>query len=313
MKDNKMQITKNESLSKVDEMFCELKNNKKLALMPFIMAGDPNIEITSEILLKLQENGADLIELGIPYSDPLADGPVIQVAASRALKSGTSLRKVIKLLESLKGKLKIPIILFSYLNPLLCFGFEKFCEMASNAGVSGLIVPDLPLEEAYKFSKIVSNHSMDLILLVAPTTPFERMKQISNHTKGFTYLVSVTGVTGERSKMENRVENLISKLKDVNSNPIAVGFGISTSEHVNKVREWGADGVIIGSAFVKRISSSSEKDVVDNVGEFCKEMRLAADKNKYKGNLLIKRIIYRKLIENVKTNLFLLSLRFFCR
>jgi len=280
MKDNKMQITKNESLSKVDEKFCELKKNKKLALMPFIMAGDPNIEITSEILLKLQENGADLIELGIPYSDPLADGPVIQLAASRALKSGTNLRKVIKLLESLKGKLNIPIILFSYLNPLLCFGFEKFCEMASNAGVSGVIVPDLPLEEAYKFSEIVSTHSMDLILLVAPTTPFERMKQISNHTKGFTYLVSVTGVTGERSKMENRVENLISKLKDVNSNPIAVGFGISTSEHVNKVREWGADGVIIGSAFVKRISSSSEKDVVDHVGEFCKEMRLAADKKK---------------------------------
>jgi len=280
MKDNKIQITKNESLSNVDEKFCELKNNKKLALMPFIMAGDPNIEITSEILLKLQENGADLIELGIPYSDPLADGPVIQVSASRALKSGTSLIKVIKLLESLKGKLNIPIILFSYLNPLLCFGFEKFCEMASNAGVSGLIVPDLPLEEAYKFSKIVSNHAMDLILLVAPTTPFERMKQISNHTKGFTYLVSVTGVTGERSKMENRVENLIAKLKDVNSNPIAVGFGISTPEHVNKVRKWGADGVIIGSAFVKRISSSSEKDVVDHVGEFCKEMRLAADQKK---------------------------------
>ena len=278
MKNNKMQITENESLSKVDEKFCELKNNKKLALMPFIMAGDPNIEITSEILLKLQENGADLIELGIPYSDPLADGPVIQVAASRALKSGTSPRKVIKLLESLKGKLNIPIILFSYLNPLLCFGFEKFCEMASNAGVSGLIVPDLPLEEAYKFSKIVSNYSMDLILLVAPTTPFERMKQISDHTKGFTYLVSVTGVTGERTKMENRVENLIAKLKDVNSNPIAVGFGISTPEHVNKVREWGADGVIIGSAFVKRISNSNEKDVVGHVGEFCKEMSIAADK-----------------------------------
>jgi len=280
MKDNKMQITKNESLSKVDEMFCELKNKKKFALMPFIMAGDPNIEITSEILLKLQENGADLIELGIPYSDPLADGPVIQVAASRALKSGTSLRKVIRLLDSLKGKLNIPIILFSYLNPLLSIGFEKFCKMASNAGVSGLIVPDLPLEEAYKFSRIVSNHYMDLILLVAPTTPFERMKEISNHTRGFTYLVSVTGVTGERNTMENRVENLIGKLKEINNNPIAVGFGISTPEHVNKVREWGGDGVIIGSAFVKRISSSSEKDVVDHVGEFCKEMRLAADQKK---------------------------------
>ncbi|MDA9746097.1 tryptophan synthase subunit alpha [Prochlorococcus sp. AH-736-K20] len=278
MKDKKMPITKNESFSKVDEKFYELKNNKKLALMPFIMAGDPNIEKTSEILLKLQENGADLIELGIPYSDPLADGPVIQVAASRALKSGTTPRKVITLLESLKGKLNIPVILFSYLNPLLCFGFEQFCEMAYRSGVSGLIIPDLPLEEAYKFSKIVSDHYMDLILLVAPTTPLERMKQISNHTKGFTYLVSVTGVTGERNKMENRVENLIAKLKDINTNPIAVGFGISTPEHVYKVRDWGADGVIIGSAFVKRISSSSEKDVVENVGEFCKDMRLASDK-----------------------------------
>ena len=277
MKENKMQMIKNKSLSKVDEKFYELKNNKKIALMPFIMAGDPNIEITSEILLKLQENGADLIELGIPYSDPLADGPIIQLSASRALKSGTTPKKVINLLESLKGELNIPIILFTYLNPLLCFGFEHFCELASNAGVSGLIIPDLPLEEAYKFSKIVSNHSMDLVLLVAPTTPFERMKKISNHTKGFTYLVSVTGVTGERNKMESRVENLIAKLKEINNNPIAVGFGISTPEHVNKVREWGADGVIIGSAFVKRISSSSEKDVVNNVGKFCNDMRLAAD------------------------------------
>jgi len=280
MKDNKMQTIKNESSSKVDKKFYELKNNKKLALMPFIMAGDPNIEKTSEILLKLQENGADLIELGIPYSDPLADGPVIQVAASRAIRSGTTPSKVITLLESLKGKLNIPIILFSYLNPLLCIGFEQFCEMSAKAGVSGLIIPDLPLEEAYKFSKIVSKHSMDLILLVAPTTPFERMKQISNHTKGFTYLVSVTGVTGERNKMENRVEILIAKLKEVQNKPIAVGFGISTPEHVNKVREWGADGVIIGSAFVKRISNSSEKDVVDHIGKFCRDMRLAADKKK---------------------------------
>ena len=280
MKENKMQMNKNEALSRVDKKFYELKNNKKTALKPFIMAGDPNIEKTSEILLKLQENGADLIELGIPYSDPLADGPIIQLSASRALKSGTTPKKVINLLESLKGELNVPIILFTYLNPLLCFGFEHFCELASNAGVSGLIIPDLPLEEAYKFSKIVSNHSMDLVLLVAPTTPFERMKKISNHTKGFTYLVSVTGVTGERNKMENRVENLIAKLKEVNTNPIAVGFGISTPEHVNKVREWGADGVIIGSAFVKRISSSSEKDVVNNVGKFCNDMRLAADQKK---------------------------------
>ena len=277
MKENKNEMIKNNTFSKVDDKFYELKNNERLALMPFIMAGDPNIEITSEILLKLQENGADLIELGIPYSDPLADGPIIQISASRALKSGTTPRKVISLLESLKGKLNIPVILFTYLNPLLSFGFDQFCKMASNAGVSGLIIPDLPLEEAYKYSQIVSSHSMDLILLVAPTTPFERMKKISNHTKGFTYLVSVTGVTGERNKMENRVENLIAKLKEIDTNPVAIGFGISQPEHVHKVREWGADGVIIGSAFVKRISNSNEMEVVNSVGNFCEEMRKAAD------------------------------------
>ena len=273
----KTQITKNETLSKINEKFLELKKSKKLALMPFIMAGDPNIEKTSEILLKLQENGADLIELGIPYSDPLADGPIIQFSASRALKSGTSSIKVIELLDSLKDKLHIPVILFTYFNPILNFGLENFCDLASKAGVAGLIIPDLPLEEASKFSKIISSYFIDLILLVAPTTPFERMKSISNKTKGFTYLVSVTGVTGERNKMENRVENLITKLKEISINPVAVGFGISSPEHVKKVLKWGADGVIIGSAFVKRISNSNEEKVVNQIGDFCQEMRKAAD------------------------------------
>ncbi len=274
----KLQISKEEPLSKINEKFLELKKSKKLALMPFIMAGDPNIEKTSEILLKLQEKGADLIELGIPYSDPLADGPIIQFSASKALKSGTTAIKVIKLLESLKKKLHIPIILFTYFNPILNFGLENFCELAFKAGVAGLIIPDLPLEEASKFSKIISSYFIDLILLVAPTTPFERMKMISYKTKGFTYLVSVTGVTGERNKMENRVESLITKLKEISINPVAVGFGISSPEHVNRVRGWGADGVIIGSAFVKRISNSNEVEVVNRVGKFCEEMRIAADK-----------------------------------
>ena len=278
MKENKKtQNPMNETLSKINKKFLELKKSDKLALMPFIMAGDPNIETTSEILLKLQEKGADLIELGIPYSDPLADGPIIQLSASRALKSGTTLKNVIQLLESLKDKLHIPIILFTYFNPVLNFGLENFCELASEVGVSGLIIPDLPLEEAYKFSEIISSYSIDLILLVAPTTPSERMKIISNNTKGFTYLVSVTGVTGERNKMENRVENLITKLQEISINPVAVGFGISSPEHVNKVRKWGADGVIIGSAFVKRISNSNEKEVVNQIGKFCEEMRKAAD------------------------------------
>ena len=167
-------------------MFCELKNKKKFALMPFIMAGDPNIEITSEILLKLQENGADLIELGVPYSDPLADGPVIQVAASRALKSGTSLRKVIKLLESLKGKLKIPIILFSYLNPLLCFGFEKFCDLKNNeklALMPFIMAGDPNIEITSEILLKLQENGADLIELGIPcllyTSPSPRDKTVS--------------------------------------------------------------------------------------------------------------------------------------
>ncbi len=245
--------------------------------MPFLMAGDPNLEMTSQILLALQDKGADMIELGIPYSDPLADGPIIQLSASRALKSGTSPLKVLELLESLKFKLRIPIILFTYFNPLLSFGFNKFCKIASEVGVSGLIIPDLPLEEANQFSDIAKTHNLDLILLVAPTTPFERMKNISLKTRGFTYLVSVTGVTGERNKLENRVEDLISNLKKMSGNPIAVGFGISAPEHVKRVKNWGADGVIIGSAFVKRIYENNEKSIVSEVANFCEMMREAAD------------------------------------
>jgi len=245
--------------------------------MPFLMAGDPNLDITYKILLKLQEKGADFIELGIPYSDPLADGPIIQLSASRALKSGTSLAQVLDLLKSLKGKLNIPIILFTYFNPLLSFGFKRFCEIASDVGAAGIIIPDLPLEETTQFSQIANNFNLDLILLIAPTTPLERMQMITKSTRGFSYLVSVTGVTGERNKLENRVENLIAQLKQISSNPLAVGFGISSPEHVIKVRQWGADGVIIGSAFVKRISESKNYQIVNEVGKFCSEMRAAAD------------------------------------
>ncbi len=264
-------------MSLINTKFHELRKKGKFALMPFLMAGDPNLDITSEILLKLQDEGADFIELGIPYSDPLADGPIIQLSAFKAIKSGTSLIKVLNLLKNLKSKLHIPVILFTYFNPILNFGFKNFCEVASESGASGLIIPDLPLEETSEYSKIATSFNLDLILLVAPTTPFERMKIISEKTKGFSYLVSVTGVTGERNNLENRVANLIGELKEISSNPIAVGFGISSPEHVKKVREWGADGVIVGSAFVKRIAENNNSQIVNQLGKFCKEMRTAAD------------------------------------
>tara|TARA_Y100000589_G_scaffold210326_1_gene198413 strand:- start:5 stop:847 length:843 start_codon:yes stop_codon:yes gene_type:complete len=264
-------------LSLINNKFSELRTKKRLALMPFLMAGDPSLDLTSEILLTLQDQGADLIELGIPYSDPLADGPIIQLAASRALSGGVTPLKVLSLLMNIKEKLEIPIILFTYFNPLLKFGFKNFCEKAANAGVSGLIIPDLPLEETTEFSEIAKQYYLDLILLVAPTTPFQRMRNISEKSRGFTYLVSVTGVTGERNNLENRVENLITELKNISTNPIAVGFGISSPKHVQKVKKWGADGVIIGSAFVKRIYESDKKNILNEVGAFCKNMRIAAD------------------------------------
>ena len=249
----------------------------RIALMPFLMAGDPDLATTARILIELQASGADMIELGIPYSDPLADGPIIQLAASRALSSGTSPDKVFKMLSELRDELSIPIILFTYSNPLINIGLEQFCVKASKSGVSGLVVPDLPLEEAKKLSKVAKSKEIDLVLLVAPTTPKERMEKIAEASNGFTYLVSVTGVTGERTSLESNVESLVSQLKNSSSCPIAVGFGISDPKHIQQVRKWGADGAIVGSALVKKIANSSYEFKVQVAGSFCRELRLATD------------------------------------
>ncbi|ABX08506.1 tryptophan synthase subunit alpha [Prochlorococcus marinus] len=267
------QSVKNSSIS---QCFAKLKKEGRIALMPFVMAGDPDLQTSAEILLKLQEKGADIIELGIPYSDPLADGPIIQLAASRALSSGTSPGRVLEMLDSLRGKLTIPLVLFTYSNPLLNRGMERFCDEASAAGAAGLVVPDLPLEEADKLSPIASEKGLDLVLLVAPTTPHERMRRIFSKSNGFTYLVSVTGVTGERSGLENRVQSLIKQLKEFGPSPVAVGFGISDSKDVAQVKNWGGDGAIVGSALVKRISNSAPGCAVDDAGNFCSELRKAA-------------------------------------
>ncbi len=245
--------------------------------MPFLMAGDPNLRITSEILLKLQDNGADIIELGIPYSDPLADGPVIQLAASRALSSGTSPLRVLEMLAKLRNKLSIPVVLFTYCNPVFSFGFESFCKEASKAGASGLVIPDLPLEEAEKFSPIALDNGLDLILLVAPTTPKDRIARIAQNSKGFTYLVSVTGVTGERAVIDERVKTLVKQIKELSASPVAVGFGISSAKHIRQVSSWGADGAIVGSALVTKIANAVPGDEVERASDFIKELRLALD------------------------------------
>ena len=259
--------------------FRELHSQGRCALMPFLMAGDPDAGTTAATLLALQAAGADLIELGIPYSDPLADGPVIQAAAGRALARGTTPGSVLTMLAGLRGQLTIPVVLFTYSNPLLNRGMDAFCRDAAAAGAAGLVVPDLPLEEAEKLSPIAAAQGLDLVLLVAPTTPPERMARIHAASRGFTYLVSVTGVTGVRSSLESRVGSLVKRLKADGPTPVAVGFGIAGSEQARQVRAWGADGAIIGSALVKRMAQAHDagEDGAAAAGRFCAELRAGLD------------------------------------
>lgn len=263
----------------IQQRFTTLRQQGRCALMPFLMAGDPDLANTRASLLALQAHGADLVELGIPYSDPLADGPVIQAAASRALKAGTTPASVLAMLHSLKGELTMPVVLFTYSNPLLNRGMEAFCVAAADAGAAGLVVPDLPLEEAEKLSTIAANAGLDLVLLVAPTTPAERLARIHHASRGFTYLVSVTGVTGVRTSLESRVGTLVGQLKAEGDTPVAVGFGISGPEQARQVRDWGADGAIVGSALVKAMAEAHNQqgDVAAAAGHFCAELRAGLD------------------------------------
>ena len=266
-------------MTAIQQRFEALRQQQRCALMPFLMAGDPDLEATAASLLALQAHGADLIELGIPYSDPLADGPVIQAAASRALATATTPARVLAMLSSLKGQLTIPVVLFTYSNPLLNKGMEPFCAEAAAAGGAGLVVPDLPLEEAEKLSKIAANHGLDLVLLVAPTTPAERMARIHAASRGFTYLVSVTGVTGVRTNLQDRVGPLVQQLKAQGGTPVAVGFGISGPEQARRVRDWGADGAIVGSALVRAMAEAhgAGQSVTEAAGRFCADLRAGLD------------------------------------
>jgi tryptophan synthase alpha chain len=266
----------------IQQRFIDLRQQGRCALMPFLMAGDPDLATTRATLLALQAHGADMVELGIPYSDPLADGPVIQAAASRALAAATSPAKVLEMLTSLKGELTMPVVLFTYTNPLLNRGMDTFCLDAAAAGAAGLVVPDLPLEEGEKLSQIAASHGLDLVLLVAPTTPTERMARIHASSRGFTYLVSVTGVTGVRTNLDTRVGSLVGQLKNQGTTPVAVGFGISGPEQARQVRDWGADGAIVGSALVKVMAqahaSGGDPDAVAlAAGQFCADLRRGLD------------------------------------
>lgn len=252
-----------------------LRDRGQCALIPFITAGDPDLQTTAAALEILDRNGADLIELGVPYSDPLADGPVIQAAATRALQRGVQLDHVLEMIQRLRPTLRAPIILFTYYNPILNRGVEQFLKQLAAVGVQGLVVPDLPLEEVEGLLNIAQTVGVEVILLVAPTTPKSRIEAIATQAQGFIYLVSVTGVTGMRTQVENRVQDLLTELRGVTDKPIGVGFGISQPGQARQVMEWGADAVIVGSAFVKRLADGSPQQGLEAIESFCRSLKAA--------------------------------------
>lgn len=259
----------------ISDCFKSLRQSGNCALIPFITAGDPDLETTAKALRVLDAAGADIIELGVPYSDPLADGPVIQAAATRALQRGTRLEQVLEIVERVSPNLRSPIILFTYYNPILNRGIQPFLQQLVRAGVAGLVVPDLPLEEAEGLLKPAAEYGIELTLLVAPTSSAERIEAIARQSQGFIYLVSVTGVTGMRSGLEMRVKDLLQQMRQVTDKPIGVGFGISQPEQAHQVRDWGADAVIVGSAVVKRLAEGNPEQGLQAIADFCKSLKAA--------------------------------------
>ncbi|ARV62707.1 tryptophan synthase subunit alpha [Nostocales cyanobacterium HT-58-2] len=260
-------------MTSISQRFQSLRNNNQCALIPFVTAGDPDLQTTREAIRILDRNGADFIELGIPYSDPLADGPVIQAAATRALQKGTKLEHVLEMLAQESPNLQAPIILLIYYNPILNRGIKSFLAQVANVGVRGLIVPDLPLEEAEELINTAAEFGIEVILLVAPTSSKERIEAIAKYSQGFIYLVSVTGVTGVRSQLQDRVKTLLSQLRSITDKPISLGFGISGPEQALQARDWGADGVIVGSAFVQRLANGSPAEGLQAIEEFSQELK----------------------------------------
>ncbi|KAK4792965.1 hypothetical protein SAY86_023400 [Trapa natans] len=260
----------------LSETFTRLKEQGKVALIPYITAGDPDLSTTAQALKVLDSCGSDIIELGVPYSDPLADGPVIQAAATRSLARGTNFDAIIKMLEKVAPELSCPIALFSYYNPILKRGVEKFMSTINDAGVHGLVVPDVPLEETEILRKEAIKYKIELVLLTTPTTPVSRMKQIVEASEGFVYLVSSVGVTGARTSVSDRVQSLLHDIKEATTKPVAVGFGISKPEHAKQVANWGADGVIVGSAMVKLLGDAkSPEEGLEKLESFTRSLKSA--------------------------------------
>jgi tryptophan synthase alpha chain len=244
--------------TRIASTFKRLRTTGGKAFIPYIMAGDPSLIKTKEIVLLFEECGADIVELGVPFSDPLADGPTIQRAAERALKNAVTLRKVIALVKELRSSTGIPLVLMTYFNPVYRYGIEQFIKDARVAGVDGVIVPDLPPEEAGDFMRLSRQAAIDTIFLLAPTSTEERIQKVTKASRGFIYYVSITGITGASLSIDSSMQDLIARIKHVTDKPVAVGFGVSSPEEASALASM-SDGVIIGSSIVKKAHETPDE------------------------------------------------------
>ena len=259
-------------MSRIESFF---QSAKRKALIAYVTAGYPDVETTLEVVPALVEAGCDMVELGIPFSDPLADGTTIQRASHRALQGGITPRKCIGIAGELRKRVDVPLIFMGYYNPMLHYGLDGFCDASAKAGVDGLIVPDLPPEEGAELEKVAVDKGIDLIYLLAPTTTDEgRLRLVAERSRGFIYVVSLKGVTGARTDLPPELEGFISRVKGVTDKPLCVGFGISTPEQAKQVSAL-SDGVIMGSRILDVIDGSERPAAA--VGEFIRQVRAAID------------------------------------
>ncbi len=262
-------------MSRIKNTFNRLRKKGEKALIPYIMAGDPDLATTKDIILAMEKAGCDVIELGAPFSDPLADGPVIQKAAIRSLKNHTSVSDVLGLVSDVRKQSKIPLILMTYYNLIFKYGEERFVNDAGATGLDGIILPDLPPEEAGTLIPAAKKAGLDTIFLLAPTSTDDRIKLVAKMSQGFIYYVSLTGVTGAALGLQDtQIKEAIARIKAVTDKSVAVGFGISTPDQAAQVASWGADGVIVGSALVRVMEQNiGTSDLVKKTSEFAKSLK----------------------------------------
>lgn len=259
-------------MGRIEEAFSNLQQHGRKGFIPFITAGDPDLSTTEDILIELSGAGATVIELGVPFSDPMADGPVIQRASERALKHSFGLDELLAMVARTRKQIDTPIILFSYCNPLLQFGAERLARTAKESGIDGVLVTDLTPEESGEFETELRAHGLDTIFLIAPTSTDARLRLVAEHASGFVYAVSRAGVTGTRETVSVEAEKLVTRMREFTSLPIAVGFGISNVEQVKDVQRY-ADAVVVGSAIVAEMERlAGTRDLARNIGKFARAL-----------------------------------------